>query len=268
MLLISEIDDISKIITAQFSDGFFADENALHFASSALGIDNIESIIHHISIDSTSGLRSIIISPNDDIRYKIEPFIPQTGLSESIYNSIIQSLSHINYTKIKFINADHDFKIEIDSNDHTNFIKKLKCSYSSPIIPPYDSSIFRFFLFITARTIARKTGITAYTCDSSFINELVSKMINSRLSDIECIDCFRFIFQKINLLNDRSTSIFNLKNESERLARKLADFSRQDEYIARCPMELIMANRIIIQTADRDQIYNDLDCISNIIQFL
>jgi hypothetical protein len=128
------IENIFNLIEKEFSDGFFLNEEVIHFAQSTLGMEREELIAAISSGDPEwTGVLDLIISPNHDLKRAVEQYIPSEGINEEDAGYLTDKVhSLVLSTDIKIKGNKSEIKIALFPGLINGYLNKLMLAKEVP----------------------------------------------------------------------------------------------------------------------------------------
>ena len=166
------IDKLSYLLNEYISNGFPFDADIIRFINSTYGLSEANEIIDFLENDSDEALLGMISYPPDDIRIKIEEFLPADGLSLSDIKKIEDSVNILNKGCFIFFNQ----KIPLSKEDSIwcckKFIQRLNLNVSLSFISninPHNNNMD----LPAVKALLRKKKFSSNNDCAGFINDLI-----------------------------------------------------------------------------------------------
>ncbi|MCX8123498.1 MAG: hypothetical protein N3F66_04965 [Spirochaetes bacterium] len=246
------MDDIKKInelILQRLQQPFIADNNALHFIESSLGLfpEQIsESILEEY------GIIDLIVVPDEQFRKIIEPYIPAKGIPEENVNEIVFGIErYITYISLHIAGQVITYS---DPSVYKTFVTKLYLPKENIPIPNNQQLLNKY---ITARIAVR---LYAKIENLQIIKRLIDNLVfeNDESLLYDCIKLFSHI------VYDTADIYTALSVQKQRLQKQLLEMYEFKQLMQVYSMEFLMSVRRNVPLTDQRSLLYQITLIDTI----
>jgi len=260
------VNTLSSLINEHISSGFVLDEDTIHFIKSGYGLNEADEIIDFLENNMDEAVLDMISYPPDNLRVKIEEFIPFAGLTsgdiEKIEDCVSNSFrgSYIHFNKKIFL-AGKDSLICCKK-----FMRRLNLNVSLDFISD-DNRSDNSIILHAIKALLRKKKFNSNNECCDFINSLASNCLTDKENSGE--EYLKLIDQSSDFFNGSDKRPFDILSEKKDFyIRALLEYDEFNNLLKSYSMEFIMMKRIqapLVPVDEAVYMINLIDKITRIV---
>ena len=259
------LDKLSSLINEHTSNGFPLDIDAVRFINSTYGLSEANEIVDFLKSNSDEAILSMISYPPDNIRIKIDEFLPLEGLSLSDIKKVEDSVSSLGVKCFIFFNKINE-KIPLSEEDaiwcYKKFIQRLNLNVSLNFISNVDSSDNNINL-PEIKALLRKKKFSSNNDCAGFINDLIFNLQTLENNPDE--DYIKLIDISSDFFNGSDKSPFDILSEKKNFyAGILLENDEFNNLLRSYTMEFIMMKKIRVPPVPADEAVRMIKLIDRI----
>jgi hypothetical protein len=240
---------IADIISDHFSAGIRIENDVLSFACSTLSAttpDELKSLLYDPA-EYGEGLLDLVFSPDEKIKYAIEPLIPYAGVPAPAQLDIISSVA----ARISSVRIYLDYPEQFADRGVTGslislFLKKLNCGKDINFLHiPSEATHSLRHAYVMGRIMLRSMDFFVTEKREKFIDRLVYVLaVRYGLEEVYVLRCLELSLKIFRDIED-DLDIYTLVSEKIRVNRAIIERKKMFvEYNRTHSMEFLMSQKI------------------------
>ncbi|MCL2156262.1 MAG: hypothetical protein FWH53_11400 [Leptospirales bacterium] len=259
------INKLASLINEHISNGFALDMDTIHFINSAYGINETNDITDFLENNIDEAILDMISYPPDNLREKIEEFIPSDGLSLSEIKKIEDAINILSPECFILFNK----KITLSKHDSLlcckRFMQRLNLNVSLNFISNNNRS--NNINMFAIKALLRKKKFTSNSECSDFINRLISNL--QRVENNVGEEYLKLIDVSSDLFNGSDKDPFEILSEKKNFyIRSLLEYDEFNNLLKSYSMEFIMMKKIHAPLVPVDEAVGMIRLIEKIIYLM